>query len=372
MYSVFQKVIISLLVAFILGYFGMKFFWESDFEKLDKTELDLPKWYFDNIDREDFKEEFESSNIDVQENSSTDFDVILSSLKMDKVFRKLLQTKIALEWMNNKNKSLRDSTFEFVDETSVSQNNTEEKLEIKSLKKLENETLDDIKTEQERLLKEIKDNRSFNKEILNIDSDEPLYKTSFVKVKDENSKEFEISKFLVTNKWYKEINKNHNSGSGFDNDFQPVVNLSYLDIRNFCKELNKNDVYKYSLPTGNQLEYLLKSGNEYNKYLWGDNFDKKRCNSSYIDLNKTSVVGGFSMYSGDTQLKDFKNQICDISGNVWKWTSSNSKEYKGTKVLKGGSWDIGSEVIFSSSFSNSYRPRDRSFDVGFFLTRTKK
>ncbi len=67
MYSVFQKAIISLLVAFIIGYFGMKFFWESDFEKLDKTELDLPKWYFDNVDREDFKEEFESSNIDVQE-----------------------------------------------------------------------------------------------------------------------------------------------------------------------------------------------------------------------------------------------------------------------------------------------------------------
>lgn len=67
MYSVLQKSIIFLIGSLIVGYIGMKFFIESDFDKLDKNETDLPKWSNDNVDKDSFREALKISNISIQE-----------------------------------------------------------------------------------------------------------------------------------------------------------------------------------------------------------------------------------------------------------------------------------------------------------------
>jgi hypothetical protein len=67
MYSIFQKVIFSLLVTLIAGYFGTKFFLESDFEKLDKTELDLPKWSNDNSGNDSLYKAIQEEEVSIKD-----------------------------------------------------------------------------------------------------------------------------------------------------------------------------------------------------------------------------------------------------------------------------------------------------------------
>ncbi|MCP4969201.1 MAG: SUMF1/EgtB/PvdO family nonheme iron enzyme, partial [Arcobacter sp.] len=100
-------------------------------------------------------------------------------------------------------------------------------------------------------------------------------------------------------------------------------------------------------------------------YPWGNDFDSKKCNNSVgLNLRKTAIVGAFSSYDGDNE-----NSICDISGNVWKWTSSDYSQSR--KVIKGGSWYSSHEDRFDSSYDILYKPYDRNGYIGFFLTRTR-
>lgn len=278
-------------------------------------------------------------------------EVIKKKKDEDKEFKSLLESNIAKKWI--KDKTLREKTIEFMDTIL----GTREE-DIKD--RLDKQSVDEIRNEILNLEEEIKTEDDFKRLIYD---GEDLYK-AFVNIEDEKGNKFQWSKYLVTNIWYKEFKSNHNSGDKFNYDFQPVVNISYKEAEDFCEYLNKdNQKYKYALPSKKQFEYVASGSGENRKYPWGDKYNNKFCNNFDIGLKKTSIVGAF-------KIGDSKDGICDMSGNVWKWTSSDYS--KNTKVIKGGSWDYFHEVDFASSYNFYYASYGCNSSIGFFLTRTKK
>jgi len=103
-------------------------------------------------------------------------------------------------------------------------------------------------------------------------------------------------------------------------------------------------------------------GTDGQAYPWGNTFDKKRCNSKENGIQNTTPIdaypGGRSPYG-----------CFDMSGNVWEWTSScndNSNKYK---VLRGGSWVLGSGFCLCAR-RDFILPYVWDYFVGFRCLRT--
>ena len=284
-------------------------------------------------------EEFKLT-IKIDKDSNKDFDLVLKTYISSEIFRNILITNIAFAWLSSS--SLRAKTFEFVDEKS---NKTEDEIQQDEFLREENRTLDKIKDDVEKLEKDKNLDIKYDK---------------FIEIPDTK---YAFSKYLVTNKWYKEFDSTHNSGENFDHDFQPVVEVSYNDAIKFCKFLNdKDDKYIYSLPTKEQFEYVGSGRGENREYPWKGKYNNKFCNNDDIGLGKTSIVGAFSKDKS-------KDGIFDMGGNVWSWTST--KKDNGKYYLKGGSWinSDSSGFAVSDDFWDGAGVRD--YDIGFFLTRTE-
>ena len=171
-------------------------------------------------------------------------------------------------------------------------------------------------------------------------------------------KPFEIGKYPVTNQWYKEFiraggyeNKEYWTNEGkkwleknkikepqYWNDRTwkcpnaPVIGVSWYEAYAFTRWLTtqSNDGYEYRLLNEKEWEASA-SGFEGRIYPWGNDWDKNRCNNKEIGIDKTSTVGIFK--DGNTP-----EDVTDLSGNVWEWTSRRYDEIKDFRVLRGGSW----------------------------------
>ena len=172
-----------------------------------------------------------------------------------------------------------------------------------------------------------------------------IYETSVGEV---TFKGFEIAKYPVTNRWYRqfidnggyknpewwskegkkwlEYTKAEHPRFWYDHqwncDNHPVVGVCWWEADAFCRwlTLTHNDGYTYRLPTEQEWEAVA-AGKEQRKYPWGKKYIKGRCNNHKSGIGKISAVGIFK--KGETP-----EGIYDLSGNVWEWTYSefNSKK----------------------------------------------
>lgn len=268
----------------------------------------------------------------------------------------------------------------------------------------------------------------YSDSIKNVSRDTPIYKTDFedtiVLIEDKEvnekefiqipNKEFEMSKYVITNKWFNEFinadgytetkywsdmaskiwlmnnkidsldqkyeimlhkEKNYYQKKykqnllkeNFNKDLQPIVYITYYEAQAFCNYLsNIDEEYTYSIPTNEQWDYVAKAGDEERLFPWGNEWNKNYCNNSSNQLHKTSQIGAFPQGNS-------KFGISDIVGNVWSWTSSLEKnDYN---YLKGGSWNFADPSYFKVSnnkmtFFNN--PGSQYYDIGFFCIRIKK
>lgn len=290
----------------------------------------------------------------------------------------LLLSKIGQDWLTTL--KLRERTIEFID---IATNVSEEEIKKQEKTRIKNIDLEKLRTELISLEEKIKDEETFQRE-MNVM--EYSYKTFIDNLVDEKGNKFEFSKFLVTNIWYKEfinsyaykkeeiwsptgwkfinlknfIEPKYLEDKRFNHDFKPIVGVSYYEAEAFCNWLSdksKDDEieYIYTLPTKKQFEYLASNENT-TMYPWGNDFDSRKCNNSIdLYLEETSIVGAFS-----------KNGICDMSGNIWKWTSEDNS-YRNV----GGSWNNDNTFIFEASSNIFCKPVVRNNKIGFFITRTK-
>lgn len=156
----------------------------------------------------------------------------------------------------------------------------------------------------------------------------------------------------------------------------PVVGISWYEASAYTRWLSQKTGEKYRLPAEAEWEKAAR-GPEGLVYPWGNTFDKELCNSTELELRRSSPVGifpgGLSPYG-----------CMDMAGNVWEWCQDWHKDgyskesfvrnpkgpgYGSLRVVRGGSWRNAADEC-RTSYRRGYRPSHRLEHFGFRLAKS--
>ena len=128
------------------------------------------------------------------------------------------------------------------------------------------------------------------------------------------SEAFYLGKYEITQKqWHEVMGDNP---SYFKGDDLPVESVSWDDVQEFIKKLNKKEhTHKYRLPSEAEWEYAARAGTT----------------TQYFFANDDSKLGEYAWHSknsgGKTHLVGKKEAnpwgLYDIYGNVWEWVQDD-------------------------------------------------
>ncbi len=181
---------------------------------------------------------------------------------------------------------------------------------------------------------------------------------------------YQIGRFPVTNREFKEFAVNHSLQPGFDHPDQPVTSVSWFDAVAYCDWLSKETGKLYRLPTEAEWEFAATSGNPRNIYPWGIRTWDEWPELHQRFLNGPETVGSFNP-------NEFG--IHDMGMNVHEWCCDwYDREYyssslfenpkgppKGTRrSSRGGSWRHQIKITRCAARS-SIPPGMRYADYGF-------
>jgi len=189
---------------------------------------------------------------------------------------------------------------------------------------------------------------------------------------------FYLGKTEVTQKQWEDIVGDN--PSKFKCDDCPVERVSWQDVQDFIKKLNKKTGMHYRLPTEAEWEYAARSGGE--KEQWAGTNDEE-------------IIGEYAWCS--PTASDRTHEVAgkapngvglyDMMGNVWEWCSdiydSEYYEYSPSKdpwarrhiegsnrVIRGGGWRSNAKCLRTTD-RNKFDPISNKFsDIGFRLART--
>ena len=182
----------------------------------------------------------------------------------------------------------------------------------------------------------------------------------FIKIPEQN---YEMGQYQVTQEEWTEVMGNNPSYFKYTSNL-PVEQVSWHDTQEFIKKLNeKQDSYKYALPTEAQWEYCCRAGS-ITEYSFGDDVEQLKDHAWYLDNSneKTHSVG---------QKKSNAWGLYDMYGNVWEWCENLYDSYSSCCVVRGGSWFNGAGGL-RSAYRYGVTPYDRHYLVGLRLVRTLK
>jgi formylglycine-generating enzyme len=186
---------------------------------------------------------------------------------------------------------------------------------------------------------------------------------------------FDLGKYEVTQGQWERVmggNPSHFSGCGSD---CPVEQVSWNQVQNFIRALNRRTGLRYRLPTEAEWEYACRSGGREELYCGGEDVEQIGWYSGNSGV-QTHPVGrkranGLGLY--------------DMSGNVLEWVQDwYNKDYyrrspvndpegpsSGTRrVYRGGGWH-GYARILRSAARNHFSPGGRGSYLGFRLARSR-
>ncbi|MSP11820.1 MAG: hypothetical protein EXR62_02565 [Chloroflexi bacterium] len=133
----------------------------------------------------------------------------------------------------------------------------------------------------------------------------------------------------------------HNSQ--WNNPLAPVVWITWFEAEAYTHWLAREYNRPARLPTETEWEYAAR-GAQGRIFAWGDTFERHRLNcgafwaqdddgyAGGIDTASTMIVGQFP--EGGTP-----EGICDLSGNVWEWTTTWDETQPAHRIIRGGSWN---------------------------------
>jgi formylglycine-generating enzyme required for sulfatase activity len=150
----------------------------------------------------------------------------------------------------------------------------------------------------------------------------------------------------------------------------PVVLVSWHDAMAYCRWLGEATGRPYRLPSEAEWEKAAR-GTDGRIWPWGDEWEKKLCNSAEGGPGDTTPVGQYSP-GGDSPYG-----CMDMAGNVWEWTPSVYRDYPydpedgredpkagGPFALRGGSWLLNRRIARVSYRSRTH-PVSFNGSIGF-------
>lgn len=132
---------------------------------------------------------------------------------------------------------------------------------------------------------------------------------------------FYISKYQFTNRWWNVIDTNLDA---LVVDNLPKVNVSWNDVDEFLKKLNKLSGLNFNFPTEAQWEYAARGGNKSKGYKYAGS----------DDIDEVAWYSGNSNYEVHPvgMLKPNELGLYDMNGNVWEWCRDWYGEYKKPEI----------------------------------------
>lgn len=192
-------------------------------------------------------------------------------------------------------------------------------------------------------------------------------------VHDVKIKDFHLCKHPVTQAQWRAVMGDDPQELTFKGcDDCPVERVSWYDVQEFIKKLNKKIDGHYRLPTEAEWEYAARGGTASNK-------------TKYAGSDKIEEVAWYKDYSGRKmqpvmQKKANELGFYDMSGNVLEWCQDVWHEnYEGApkdgsvwlsggnqinRVIRGGSW-FGADFYSRVSYREYYYADAHDFDIGF-------
>ncbi|MBD3338651.1 MAG: SUMF1/EgtB/PvdO family nonheme iron enzyme [Candidatus Lokiarchaeota archaeon] len=158
----------------------------------------------------------------------------------------------------------------------------------------------------------------------------------------------------------------HWNDEQFNQEWQPVVGVSWYEAEAYCNWLTKfmNAKIPLRLPTEQEWEHAAR-GPAGEEWAFGDkwNVDIPRWDS-YFDY-----VKGLTRCAAriNTVYKDAVSGwgIFDLSGNIWEWTNSWYDKERKDRVLRGGSLHDSYVGELRAAYRHYWNPYLGDFDVGF-------
>jgi formylglycine-generating enzyme required for sulfatase activity len=153
-----------------------------------------------------------------------------------------------------------------------------------------------------------------------------------------NLKEFYLGKYPVTQEQYQAI-MGTNPSDFKDNSENPVENVSWDDVQEFCQKLNEKTGKKYRLPSEAEWEYACRAGTK-TAFYFGETISTDQAN---YDGNYTFGKGKKGVYrEKTTPVGSFpanKFALYDMHGNVWEWCEDVWHENYENAPMDGSSWN---------------------------------
>lgn len=184
---------------------------------------------------------------------------------------------------------------------------------------------------------------------------------------------FWIGKDEVTQGQWKRI-MGSNPSTFKKGDNYPVEKVSWNDVQDFIRRLNRQSSAKFRLPSEAQWEYACRAGGK--SVTFGTGNDRVSSGNANYDRNNggTTPVGRYKANSLG---------LHDMPGNVGEWVQDKFTEYGnvGTdnpiygrsgefRVIRGGGWlDISRRLRCSKRYDSTPSHRDRF--LGFRLLRSR-
>ena len=186
----------------------------------------------------------------------------------------------------------------------------------------------------------------------------------FIKIKgNDDIPDFEIGKYPVTNREYKKfvthaeyVMPQYWEDERFNGEeYQPVVGVSWFDVKLYCDWLNSISKHYHRLPTESEWEWAASGGER--KYPWGDDEPTPELANYGSKVGQTTPVGNYP--AGATP-----DGLMDMAGNVLEWCEDWYDEQEKYRVLRGGSWFYPTYRLLCS-YRDFYYPGWRYGNVGF-------
>jgi len=170
--------------------------------------------------------------------------------------------------------------------------------------------------------------------------------------------------------------------NGWGRGTRPVINVSWLDVKQYIRWLNRKSGRRYRLPSEAQWEYAARAGTV-TPFSSGDCISTDQANYNGeipypgcpkgIYRRQTLPVGSLAHNPWG---------LHDIHGNVWEWTTDCwAENYEGApkdgsptrsescseRVVRGGSWPY-QGTVQRSAFRDKYSVGNRNDSLGFRLS----